>query len=106
MCKSSRDFHVILDLVLQQVVKKKTVPPHAIEAQGGRGSIAPTHYYLGTGQGGCSESRPSRAIAPGARTPGTYWTGGWVGPRVGLDTEGTVKFREKWFKDCDANFLT
>jgi hypothetical protein len=21
------------------------------------------------------------------KTPGTHWTGGWVGPRAGLDTE-------------------
>jgi hypothetical protein len=29
-----------------------------------------------------SASRPGRAF-----TPGTHWTGGWVGPRAGLDTE-------------------
>jgi hypothetical protein len=34
MCKTSTDFHIILDLLLEQVVKKKTVPLHAIEAQG------------------------------------------------------------------------
>jgi hypothetical protein len=27
------------------------------------------------------------ASRPGARTPGTHCTGGWVGPRAGLDTE-------------------
>jgi hypothetical protein len=26
-------------------------------------------------------------FTPGERTPGTHWTGGWVGPRAGLDKE-------------------
>jgi hypothetical protein len=38
-----------------------------------------------------SASRPGHAFTPGERTPGTHWTGGWVGPRVGLDTEATGK---------------
>jgi hypothetical protein len=38
-----------------------------------------------------SELRPGRAFAPGERTPCTHWTGGWVGPRAGLDTEDTGK---------------
>jgi hypothetical protein len=38
-----------------------------------------------------SASRPGRAITPGERTPGTHCTGGWVGPRAGLDTEATGK---------------
>jgi hypothetical protein len=32
-----------------------------------------------------SASRPGRALPPGERTPGTHYTGGWVGPRAGLD---------------------
>jgi hypothetical protein len=32
------------------------------------------------------------SITPQSRfTPGTHWTGGWVGPRAGLDTEDTGK---------------
>jgi hypothetical protein len=27
------------------------------------------------------------ALCPGERTPGTHYTGGWVGRRAGLDTE-------------------
>jgi len=27
------------------------------------------------------------ALCPGERTPGTHYTGGWVGLRAGLDTE-------------------
>jgi hypothetical protein len=30
-------------------------------------------------------------FTPGERTPGTHWTGGWVGPRAGLDTEARGK---------------
>jgi len=26
------------------------------------------------------------AVPPGEIAPGTHWFGGWVGPRVGLDT--------------------
>jgi hypothetical protein len=33
-----------------------------------------------------SASRLGRALPPG-KDPGTHWTGGWVGPRAGLDTE-------------------
>jgi hypothetical protein len=38
-----------------------------------------------------SASRPGRAFGSGERTPGTHCTGGWVGPRAGLDTEATGK---------------
>jgi hypothetical protein len=38
-----------------------------------------------------SASRPARAFTPGERTHGIHWTGGWVGPRAGLDTEATGK---------------
>jgi hypothetical protein len=41
--------------------------------------------------GECSASRPGRAFTPGERTPGTHCTGGWVGPRAGLDTEAKGK---------------
>jgi hypothetical protein len=34
-----------------------------------------------------SASHPGRAFTPGERNPGTRCTGGWVGPRAGLDTE-------------------
>jgi hypothetical protein len=30
---------------------------------------------------------PQPRFNPGERTPGTHWTGGWVGPRASLDTE-------------------
>jgi hypothetical protein len=31
------------------------------------------------------------AFCPGECTPGIYCTGGWVGPRAGLDTEAREK---------------
>jgi hypothetical protein len=38
-----------------------------------------------------SASRPDR-FTPGERAPGTYWIGGTVGPRAGLDDEEKRKF--------------
>jgi hypothetical protein len=38
-----------------------------------------------------SPSRRGRACTAGDRTPGTHCTGGWVGPRAGLDTEAGGK---------------
>jgi hypothetical protein len=38
-----------------------------------------------------SASRPCRAFTPGESTPGTHFTGGWVGPRAGLDSEARGK---------------
>jgi hypothetical protein len=46
---------------------------------------------LGIRRGEWSASRPGRSLAKGERTPGTHCTGGWVGPRAGLDTEATGK---------------
>jgi hypothetical protein len=41
--------------------------------------------------GGRSASRPGPHFSPGEKTPGTHCTGGWVGPRAGLDTEARGK---------------
>jgi hypothetical protein len=46
--------------------------------------------------GGVSGQRhaPAALLPPGKGPPvpiGTHWTGGWVGPRAGLDTEATGK---------------
>jgi hypothetical protein len=37
-----------------------------------------------------SVSRPGR-FTPGEGAPGTYWIGGWVGPRAGLGRRGEQK---------------
>jgi hypothetical protein len=62
-----------------------------MEALGGKGGIAPTHSRPRHYGGDWSASRPGRAFIPGERTPGTHCTGGWVGPRAGLDTDDRGK---------------
>jgi hypothetical protein len=37
------------------------------------------------------QRRAPPRFTPRERTPSTHWTGGWVGPRVGLDTEDRGK---------------
>jgi hypothetical protein len=73
------------------MLKAKAVPLHATEALVGRRGIAPTHWTLELDGRGLSASRPGRALPPGERTPGIHCTGGWVGPRAGLDTEAWWK---------------
>jgi hypothetical protein len=51
----------------------------------------PLIFDFGTRWGEWSVSRPCRALAPGKGQPGTHRTGGWVGPRGGLDTEAREK---------------
>jgi hypothetical protein len=46
------------------------------------------------------------ALCRGERTPGTHCTGGWVGPRAGLDTEARGKILCSSFVLVDASFLT
>jgi hypothetical protein len=43
-----------------------------------------------------SASRLSRALSPEKWPPGTHCTGGWVGPRAGLDTEDGGKILCPW----------
>jgi hypothetical protein len=56
-------------------------------AFGGRGGIAPTHSWPRHQMGVSGQRHAPAALCPGERTPDTPWTGGWVGPRAGLDTE-------------------
>jgi hypothetical protein len=51
-----------------------------------RGSvgIAPPFLTPASAGGWWSTSRPGRFI-PAEIATGTHWTGGWVGPRAGLD---------------------
>jgi hypothetical protein len=46
---------------------------------------------LGTRWGWVVSVTPRPHFGPGVGTPGTHCTGGWVGPRAGLDTEATGK---------------
>jgi hypothetical protein len=47
---------------------------------------------LGTRWGWMVSVTPLPRISPGERTPGAHCTGGWVGPRAGLDLEVRGKF--------------
>jgi hypothetical protein len=64
--------------------KAKAVP---LQALGGRGGIAPIILDLGTRWGWVVTVTPRPRFAPGKGPPGIHCTGGWVGPRAGLDTE-------------------
>jgi hypothetical protein len=44
---------------------------------------------------------PRPRFTPWERTPGTHWTGGWVGSRAGLDTEATGKIVCPWGSNPD-----
>jgi hypothetical protein len=46
---------------------------------------------LGTRWGSVVKVTPWPCFSPGERTPGTPWTGNWVGHKAGLDTEVTGK---------------
>jgi hypothetical protein len=76
---------------LEYVTKAKPVPLHAKKALGGRWYSS--YSFLTSALDGIewSESRPGRALALGKWPPCTQCTGGWVGPRAGLDTEDRVK---------------
>jgi hypothetical protein len=62
-----------------------------MEALGGEEVSLLLILDLGTRWGEWSASRPDRAFTPGETTPGTHCTGGWVGPRAGLDAEARGK---------------
>jgi hypothetical protein len=63
-----------------------------MEALGGERRYSSYTFMTSALDGGeRSASRPGRAFTPGERTPGTHCTGGWVGPRAGLDTEPREK---------------
>jgi hypothetical protein len=74
-------------------LKPKAVPLHAMKALGGRGCtrIAPSHSQPCHWMGWVVSVMPRPRFSPGERTPGTHCTGGWVGPRAGLDTEARGK---------------
>jgi hypothetical protein len=62
-----------------------------MEALGGRGGIAPTHSLPRHEEGVSGQLHAPAYLYPRGRTPGTHCTGGWVGPRAGLDTGATGK---------------
>jgi hypothetical protein len=56
---------------------------------------------FGTRWGWVVSVTPRPRFSPGERTPGAHCTGGWVGPRAGLDTEA----RENSFRICRESNL-
>jgi hypothetical protein len=50
----------------------------------GGGGVAPPFLTSALDGGEWSASHPGR-FTSWERAPGTHWTGGWVGPRAGLD---------------------
>jgi hypothetical protein len=71
--------------------KGKGVPLHAMEEPGGRGGIAPIHSQPRHKMGVSGQHHAPAALYPQGIGPSTHWTGGWVGPRAGLDTEARRK---------------
>jgi hypothetical protein len=59
-----------------------------MKAPRGIGGIAPTYYRPWHWMGVSGQRHaPRPRFSPGERALGTHWTGDWVGPRAGLDTE-------------------
>jgi hypothetical protein len=63
----------------------------AMEALAGRRYSSYSFLTSALDGGDWSASRPGRALPPGKGPPGTHWTGGYVGPRAGMDTEDRGK---------------
>jgi hypothetical protein len=85
-------FYVLTVSYYSFLSKDKAVPLHAMEALGGERRYRPYSFSTSALDGGeWSALRPGRAFTPGERTPGALCTGGWVGPRAGLDTEDRRK---------------
>jgi hypothetical protein len=74
-----------------QTPASKAVPLHATKAFRGERRYSSYSFTTSALDGNkLSASRPDRAL-PRGRTHGTHCTGGWVGPRAGLDTEDRGK---------------
>jgi hypothetical protein len=71
-----------------QLSKSKSVPLHALVALGGEKRCSSYSFLTSALDGGWVVSvTPRPRFAPGERIPGTHCTGGWVGPRAGLNLE-------------------
>jgi hypothetical protein len=71
--------------------KRKAVPLHAVGAPGREEIQLLLIHDLGSRLGWVVSVTPRPRFTPGERTPGTHCTGGWVGPRAGLDIEARGK---------------
>jgi hypothetical protein len=90
-----KDWAVSLPLLVQDVAE--AVPLHPTKALGGEEVYLLLILDLGTRWWWGVSVTPWPRFSPGERIPGTYCTGGWVGPRAGLDTEATGKILCLWW---------
>jgi hypothetical protein len=67
----------------------KAVPQHTYWGVGGRGGRFPPHSLPRHLMGVVSVT-PRPPFTPGERTPGTHFTGGWVGPRADTEVRGKI----------------
>jgi hypothetical protein len=81
-----------ISLCISTLLKLKLMLSHYTPWKRMRGEIQLLLIHdLGTRWGWVVSVTPLPRFTPGQRTPGTHCTGGWVGPRAGLDTEVTRK---------------
>jgi hypothetical protein len=74
------------------VLSRSTLLQGQAKADSIRAMKAPGFWTSALDGGEWSASRPGHALDPEKGPPGTHCTGGWVGPRAGLDTEARGKF--------------
>jgi len=84
MCWQICIMHVTFVFVIKKVKQSRYTPWRRL---GGERYSSYSFTTSALDGGEWSASRPGRAFTPGERTPGTHCTGGWVGPRAGLDTQ-------------------
>jgi hypothetical protein len=83
-----------VDIILHWYIEQyqgKDVPLWRAGDKGERKYSSYSFFGLGTRLGWVVNVTPLPRFSPGVRTPGTHCTGGWLGPRAGLDTEARGK---------------
>jgi hypothetical protein len=78
--------HHFINLFFHQKKSKSiAVPLHAMKAPGS------CSFLTSALDGVNGQHHAPAALYPRGKDPGTHWTGGWVGPRAGLDAEARRK---------------
>jgi hypothetical protein len=68
--------------------KQKAFKQHTYGGAGGEEVLLLLILELGIRWGWVVSITPQPRFTPGERTPDTHWTGGWIGPRAGMDPRG------------------
>jgi hypothetical protein len=68
-------------------VKGKAVPQHTYGGEGGKRMYCSYSFTTLALDGVSGQRHAPAALHPQGKDPHTHCTGGWVGPRSGLDTE-------------------